>query len=75
MITHHKPRGMHVPAKVYTAQQQAMNDFACRVCGIKSISEAEWIEADLANSHNKTERHDAQALTDQINYLDKMECD
>jgi len=42
--------------RAYTPHQQFTNDFA----------------ADLANNANKTERHDAQALKDQINFDSKV---
>jgi hypothetical protein len=70
--THHRPRGMHEPEKIHSANWQMWNSFACQVCGIKP-TEQDWIDADLANSANKTERHDAAALKDQINYLNKTE--
>lgn len=63
----------------YTPNQAFTNAFAARVCGIKAITEQDWIEADLAANVDKPEkanqRDEAAALVEQIDYLNKIGCD
>jgi hypothetical protein len=62
--------------RIYSTHWQQINAFVCQVCGIKLISEAEWIAADLTADTNKSEKtHEREcrtALCDQINTQEKV---
>ena len=60
----------------YTPHQATMNAMACFVCGIKPITRANWIEADIEANVDKAEKchqHDERmALKDQVNFDSKV---
>ncbi len=63
----------------YSPHWQAINAFACQVCGLQHVTEVDRIKADLAANTNKPakahQREEDSALVDQIDYLNKVECD